>query len=190
MKNRLVGMAYIVITFFLVPFLLIMISGGSRSAIVDYKFANKNLVTGLTTYTVIEDQIDGDNGNIKRKIYSNLDKPDYSTDQKATFEKSVNKNDKTLFIGDELYILSSPGFCFDRNELKGKVSLCLKDIQSSYKVNETEIKECYIFDKTYYNLELVDSISEKIYVDIENSLVVKQEVYSKDGKLIEVTEIQ
>ena len=103
MKNRLVGMAYIVITFFLIPFLLIMISGGSRSAIVDYKFANKNLVTGLTTYTVIEDQIDGDNGNIKRKIYSNLDKPDYSTDQKATFEKSVNKNDKTLFIRSNNY---------------------------------------------------------------------------------------
>lgn len=189
MKNRLVGMAYIVITFFLIPFLLIMVSGGSKSTMLDYKFSNKNLISGSTSYTVIEDQIDTDKGIRNRKIFSDLESPEYTTDQEATNSKTISNSDKTISIGEDLYILSDPGFCFDREELKGKVELCVKDIQAKIKINNKDFGECYIYEKTYNNLELVDSISEKLYLDITNKLIIKKETFDKSGKLINIEEI-
>jgi len=191
MKNRLVGMAYIVVTFFLIPFLLIMVSGGSKPTVIDYATSTKDMISGITTYTIIEDQINGDDENVQRKIYSNLETFNYPpTDKQPTLEKLVSKTDKTISIGDDLYMLSDPGFCFDRSELKGKVKLCVEDIKPSFKLNETEIKNCYIYNKSYYNLDLVDSISEKLYLDVENSMIIKKETFDKTGKLIEVTELQ
>ena len=188
MKNRLVGMAYIVITFFLIPFLLIMVSN-NKSAIIDYRFENKNKIENTISYTVIEDELSSNSNAIQRKYYLNLDTLSYPVNAKPTIEKTVITTKNTLEIGDEIYLLSSIGYCFDREEIKGKTKLCLNDIKMGLKINEKTINSCYIYQKTYYNLAIVDSIYEMIYLDIDKKLVVKKEVFNKNGKNIYTQEI-
>ena len=188
MKNRMVGMAYIVVTFFLIPFLLIMVSG-SKSSMISYKMKNTDMITGTTKYTLIEDKINNGSSIISRKTFLNLDEPKNVGNIEGSMMTEVSKNNKTVSIGDDLYLLMNPGFCFDSDDVKGKVSLCIKDIKMSININEQEIKNCYIYNKTYENLELVDSISEAIYLDIDRMIIVKKEVFDRNGKLIYLEEI-
>ena len=187
MKNRLVGMAYIVITFFLIPFLLIMVSGGSRKEITSYKIKNYNIVENRTSYTVIEDNIE--DKVIKRKVYQNLEKPEYSLSDEPTSELDVSGLANTIILGEDLYLLSDLGFCFDRSESAGKVQLCVDEIIQGYKLNEHIVKNCYIYQKTHYNPSLVDSTYEKLYLDIENLIIVKTEIFDKNDKVIAKSEI-
>lgn len=185
MKNRLVGMAYIVVTFFLIPFLLILVSS-NKTTIIQYNFTTKEVVSNKQGFMIYEDELKKGEPGVTRSVYF-LDKMEDFDAAEATHSFHVHREENIINIGQNVYITSPIGYCFDREELKGKVRLCIADVLLNYEVNDVKLDTCYIYSKTYDQPELVDSIYEKEYLDIKKMMVVKKEVFDKTGKLIELT---
>ena len=74
--------------------------------------------------------------------------------------------------------------------MKGKIKLCVSEILPNYKINSQTIDTCYVFKKNYYDAVELDSISEKLYLDVKNLMIIKTETFDKNGNLINKKEIQ
>lgn len=185
MKNRLVGMAYIVVTFFLVPFLLILISS-NKTTIQQYNFTTKEVLRSKERFMIYEDELRKGEPGVVRSVYFLNRMEDFDAAE-ATHTFNVHRKQHIINIGSNVYITSPIGYCFDREELKGKVKLCISEVLLNYELNDVKLDTCYVYSKTYDQPELVDSIYEKEYLDIKKMMIVKKEVFDKSGKLIEST---
>lgn len=189
MKNRLVGMAYIVVTFFLIPFILILVSS-SPTVIKEYKFVKSDLVSKTITNTIFEDIVDKKSKTIERSIFEDVKDANNYDVSNPTFKIKSNRKGEIINIGSEIFMVSEVGYCFDKSGLKGKTKLCVSEIIPNFKLNSKTIDTCYVFSKVYYDLQSVDSISEKSYLDIKNLMIVKTETFDKKGKIIATEELQ
>lgn len=191
MKNRLVGMAYIVVTFFLIPFLLILVSG-SKSAINEYEFVTTEMVSGKKQYFVLKDKVRKGSSIIQRSIFKDVKDLNNYNLSNPTSSQDVYISNAVINIGKDLYMTSPVGFCFDRTELGRKVELCVKEMITDFNLNNHVIDTCFVFTKKHYNLTSIDSITDisYLYLDKKNLMIVKEEVFDKKQKLIKRTELK
>ena len=187
MKNRLAGMAYIVITFFLIPFLLILVSS-EKVKIKEYKFKTTNLISGEVNFFTCIDEKYKNSSSIKRKFFDGTSNLQDYKDLEPTDSIRIIKKDSVIHIGNNKYCISDIGFCFsDDNEQKTK--LCIENIISNYRINENIIiNKCVVFSK-YYQINKNLNI-EKLYLDIDNLIVFKKEILNNAGELIFTMELE
>ena len=61
----------------------------------------------------------------------------------------------------------------------------------NYKVNDTyTVDTCLVYRREFSDVISFDSTYEKLYLDINNLLIVKKELFDKDNKLTYIEEIQ
>jgi sodium-dependent phosphate cotransporter len=177
LKYRLVGFLYVLLTFFFIPFSLI--------------YFNKNTVTVQELTYRHTDFVTGENQSytILNKTY--LNQPitnwiQYESIQELETDplkiRTVYRRKNLLLINNELFELNKPGFCRDGEDEHGKFKTCIREILPSVTLPSSQLLDSvYVFERTWYQPDRVDSSMMAIYISASQNVVTKREVIGKRG---------
>lgn len=178
LKYRLAGFMYLLLTFFFIPFSLIYANKDAVS-IRELTYEKYDSLTNTRSYY-----------KVVAKTYENqpvsnwLVYDQFGTDQDSPQQIfSVYRRKKLLFINNELFEMSKPGFCRDSEEKSGKYQLCIREVLPRYVVNPNlSIDSVFVFEKHFYSSP--DSISTWIYVSGVENLMVRKEMRDPAGHVL------
>jgi sodium-dependent phosphate cotransporter len=185
LKYRLAGFLYVLLTFFFIPFSLIYFNKDSVTA-QELFYQRENLVSGeKQSYTVIN------------KIYLNQPITNWIQYEPATKTnidplnvQSVYRRKNLLLLNNELFEFNKSGFCRDGEDEHGKFKTCIREIIPSLTMGSSlKIDSVYVFVRTWYQPERVDSTSQMIYISASRNALVKKEIVGPQGKLISKEEL-
>jgi solute carrier family 34 (sodium-dependent phosphate cotransporter) len=180
LRNRLVGLGYLVLTFFVVPFLLIYFTKG-KIHIKQYTYIEEAASkAGLTKAA---------NDEIKNKFfYKQITFKEYRfEDENQQPEILVIQKGDSILLNRQVFRLKEKGFCWQGQDSEGKYAICIEDIKQNMQINESlRFAECFVFRKTYYNPDLY---SQRIYFATKANLILKREIINQKNKLVGLEEL-
>jgi solute carrier family 34 (sodium-dependent phosphate cotransporter) len=179
LKYRLTGFAYILVTFFFIPFSLIYINKNGVQ-VRELVYEKSNLITGKKSfYKIIAKTFE----NQPVASWSVYDQWRSDEDNPAQIF-SVYKRRNILFINNEFYELQKPGFCRDGETKEGKFQLCVRDVQPHMIINaQLTVDSVYVFERNFYK-PVVDSTSIWTYISGTENLPVRSETRDKSGRVL------
>lgn len=103
------------------------------------------------------------------------------TSQEPVQKFSVYRKANILMINDEVFELSSPGYCREGNDEVGKYRMCITDVQQSVTMSSTvTVDSVYTFDKLY-----ADSSRVQLLISATDNLVLKRVRTSSANAVLE-----
>ncbi len=177
LKYRLVGFLYLLLTFFFIPFSLIYFNKDSV-IIQELTYQHENLLTG-----------EKQSSTTLNKVYLNQPianwvhyEPTQQGISDALHVRTSYRRKNLLMLNNELFELNKPGFCHDGEDGHGKFKTCIREIMPSLSLNTSlSVDSVYVFERTWYEPEHVDSTSVLIYISSRNNLLVKKEIIDRKG---------
>ena len=185
LKYRLAGFLYVLLTFFFIPFSLIYFNKDSVTA-QELIYEQENFLTGKKlSYTIIN------------KTYLNQPitnwiqyEPVRKTENDPINIQTVYRRKNLLLLNNELFELNKPGFCRDGEDENGKFKTCIREIIPSLKMsNSLKLDSVYVFIRTWYQPERVDSTSQIIYISAIRNALARKETLGPNGSLIQREEL-
>jgi len=179
LRFRLAGFVFILLTFFFIPFSLIYFNQDSiRTSTITYAFEDGS---GKKTYTM-KTRTNTRNGNGEWVVYEG------SNTTSPAFIFPISTKNNSLFVGNELYLFTKPGFCWDGEDQSGHYEACIENIRTNLKINGT------VFDSVYvclfrYAQPLSDTSAQRIFLSRERQLILKREVLNPGDSVIASFEI-
>lgn len=177
LKYRVVGLVYLLATFFIIPFSLI--------------YLNRDVIE--TTTVVYETTGAGTKNAVKSKVVSriNLNTKSGQWIEFNPYDSSSNLPSKihplhfqnnVLFVKDNVFMFSKPGFCWDGEDEIGKYQCCITSVLSSLEILPLQtIDSVYVYSMKYY----ADSLNRStiLYLSPLVPVILKQEVRDSAGVL-------
>ncbi len=185
LKYRLIGFLYLLITFFIFPFTLIYLNKDSIT-VQELTYQRQTVTTGeIQTITIIN------------KIYTNQPisnwipfEPTQKTEADPIKTQSVYRRKNLLLINNELFELNKPDFCRDGEDEYGKFKTCVREILPALTLNSSlTYDSVYVFDRTWYQPERVDSTMMVIYISALKNGLLKKETFGANGNLLSKEEL-
>jgi len=185
LKYRLVGFLYVLLTFFFIPFSLIYFNKNSVT-VQELTYRHSNFVTGENqSYTIIN------------KTYLNQPitnwiqyEPIQELETDPLKIRTVYRRKNLLLINNELFELNKPGFCRDGEDAHGKFKTCIREILPSVTLPSSQLLDSvYVFERTWYQPDRVDSSTMAIYISASQNVVTKREVIGKRGTKLLLEEL-
>ena len=180
LKYRLVGLVYILLTFFFIPFSLIY-------------FHQDAIQTIDATY----EKSDSTNAKSEYRIVSKMNKRTMtgewvqyaSTDPASTAAPEmifpVSMKNKILFARQQMYLFNKPGFCWDGENKDGKFKSCIVEVLPHLKISDSlTFDSVYVYKRSYYTQPASDSIKTRLYISGIYHIVLQKETLSKNGDVI------
>jgi sodium-dependent phosphate cotransporter len=185
LKYRLAGFLYVLLTFFVIPFSLIYFNKHSVTA-QELIYQQEDLITEKKhSYSIIN------------KTY--LNQPitnwiQYEPARKANRDpltaQTVYRRKNLLLLNNELFELNKPGFCRDGEDEHGKYKTCIREILPAMKMNSSLVLDSvYVFVRTWYQPERVDSTTQMIYISATRNVMAKKETIGSTGSVIAKEEL-
>jgi sodium-dependent phosphate cotransporter len=139
LKYRLVGFVYILVTFFFIPFSLIYLNQGTvRTFNLRYRQADTlgdttiyRMICRINTTTEVGEWT---------KFYG----ADESHEPSIIYPVSVKNN--TLFVGNQMFMFSRAGFCWDDEDQDGRFQSCIERILPSLTVSGVAFDSVYVYN--------------------------------------------
>jgi hypothetical protein len=170
MRYRFIGFAYLLVTFFLLPFSLIYLN---RDAVQVTELTYQHTAQGRSTFSTV----------ISR-TYENPYLSSWSeyTGKPATEPAriySVYHRNNLLIINNEIFELNRVGFCRDGEDASGKYTLCIREILPSLQLTDRlTVDSIFVFDKRY---EHDPRAAVRSYIAARDYFLVKREVLDTAG---------
>jgi len=179
LKYRLAGFLYLLLTFFVIPFSLIYANKDAVS-IREITYERNDFVRHQKSYYKIISKTYENQQVSSWMVYDQLQKSEENPDQIF----SVYRRKNLLFINNELYELSKPGFCRDSEDKEGKYELCLRDVVPRFVITpDLSIDSVYVFEKRFYDPSGKGGATW-IYLSGLENLLVKKENRDGSGQVI------
>ncbi len=182
LKNRGFGFAYVMLVFFVIPFLLIYFSQG-KVFIRHYDYYQ----TENTTTTNIHPMSAQKSTTLLYRVNNFSDTPSL----RLTAENRqihASQSGDTLILNKQIFLNAKQEDCWQGTDQDGKYITCLTDIKAPYALNT--VARCdtsYVYTKTY--LYSKDKNTYTFYLDLERNIILKQEITNTQGKLISQEEL-
>jgi solute carrier family 34 (sodium-dependent phosphate cotransporter) len=174
LRNRMVGLGYLVLTFFAVPFLLIYFTKGKIH---------------IKQYTYIEEAVPKSVNEVKNKFfYKQITFKEYRfEDENQQPQILVIQKGDSILLNRQVFRLKEKGFCWQGQDSEGKYAICIEDIKQNIQISESlRFAECFVFRKTYFNPDLY---SQRIYFASKANLILKREIINQNNKLVGLEEL-
>ena len=180
LKYRLAGFLYVLLTFFFIPFSLIYFNKDSVT-VQELTYQHENLVTGeKQSYAIIN------------KTYLNQPitnwiqyEPSKNIESDPLKIRTVYRRKNLLLLNNELFELNKPGFCRDGEDENGKFKTCIREILPILSLSPTlSLDSVYVFERTWYQPERVDSTTMVIYISAGQNVLVKKETVGPEQALL------
>jgi sodium-dependent phosphate cotransporter len=167
LKYRLVGFVYILVTFFFIPFSLIYLNQGTvRTLNLRYR------QTGTPGDTKIYRMISRINTTTEVGEWTKFYGADETNEPSIIYPVSVKNN--TLFVGNQMFMFSRAGFCWDGEDQDGRFQSCIERILPSLILSGVDFDSVYV-----YNVERrgnQDSMRHRYYFSAPFKILLKHEV--------------
>lgn len=182
LKNRLVGFAYIFLTFFIIPFILIYSSKGLIN-VKEYNYIEPNQPVQSVNFEI------NNSGNYTEAkfFYKQLNvKPAwfgefYQGNNLITYQKG-----HAIYINKQKFELRSKSACWKDTDAIGNYEMCVLDILPQYQSHQNlDFKNCYIFTKKYSD----EKVIHKFYLAVSHKALIKHEVLDLSGELLASEEL-
>lgn len=180
LRYRLAGFLYVLLTFFFIPFSLIYFNKDSVS-VQELTYQTKNFATGEEqSFTVINKTYL--NQPITNWIQYEPAKTIASDPLKI---RTVYRKKNLLLLNNELFELNKPGFCHDGEDENGKFKTCIREILPVLTLSSSlSLDSIYVFERTWYQPERVDSSTMVIYISASQNILAKKEKVGPQGTLL------
>ncbi len=178
MKYRMVGFAYLLLTFFIIPFSLIY---WNRNAVAVTELTYQRLEGGIRSNTTVITR------TFQNQFISSwTEYPGEQTSGPSRIYSVYHKNN-LLIINNELFEMNRPGFCRDGEDSGGKFTMCIKEILPLFQLTSgLSVDSVYVFEKKYERQDLPITLS---YISAENYLLVKRETRDSLEQVILLEEL-
>jgi solute carrier family 34 (sodium-dependent phosphate cotransporter) len=170
MQYRFIGFAYLLVTFFLLPFSLIYFN---RDAVQVTELTYQHVAQGRSTFSTVIS-----------KTYENPYLSSWSeyagkpATEPARFYSVYHRNN-LLIINNEIFELNRVGFCRDGEDASGKYTLCIREILPSLPLTDRlTVDSIFVFDKRY---EHNPRAAIRSYIGAHDYFLVKREVLDTAG---------
>lgn len=172
LKYRLVGLLYLLVMFFFLPFTLIYFN---RNAVSVTELTYQRVSGAQThTYTVIT-------RTMKNKSMGTWTLNE-GGDTQAPGVYSVYRRRNLLIINNELYELNRPGFCRDGEDNGGRFNMCIREYVPSMTLHPGfAVDSVFVFEKNYST----GKPSYWSYVSASDNVLVKKETRDSTGFVLE-----
>jgi sodium-dependent phosphate cotransporter len=179
LRYRLAGFLYLLLTFFVIPFSLIYANKDAVS-IREITYEKNDFVSHRKSYYTIISKTYENQHVSSWMVYDQLQKDAENPDQIF----SVYRRKNLLFINNELYELSKPGFCRDSEDKEGKYQLCLRDVLPHFAVTpDISLDSVYVFEKRFYDPSGT-AAATWIYLSGAENMLVKKENRDGSGQVL------
>ncbi|TAF64699.1 MAG: hypothetical protein EAZ55_10700 [Cytophagales bacterium] len=173
LQTRFVGVAYIALVFFILPFLLIYFSRD---------------VVQLKRYNYIAYQ-KNDSKAIQKYLYQELNTQEKAIAFAHPLEKDIITYDqKDTLIFNDTYLLKNKleGNCWKGKDEKGEYEICLEKNESLQILNIANKQlNVNIYRKTYQLNQAQKFYQIRYFIDMQRKLIVRYELYNEKGLFIE-----
>jgi len=183
LKYRLAGFLYVLLTFFFIPFSLIYFNKDSVS-IRELTYQHEVYPSGeKKSYTIINKTF------LNQPISSWVQyEPKRSSDSLRVHTAYRRKN--LFLLNNELFELNKPGFCRDDEDANGKFKTCIREILPVLTLSShLSFDSVYVFERTWYLPERVDSTTLLIYISATQNVIAKKEIVGPRGAMLSKEEL-
>jgi len=178
LRYRLVGLLYLLLMFFFIPFSLIYFN---RNAVAITELTYQRTENTQTSYFTVITK------TFEKQTMSNLIVYPDEKNSEPSMIYSVYRRNNLLIINNELFELNKPGFCRDGQDKNGKFEMCIRDIIPSLIINsEITVDSVYVFEKRYDTQPNGLTFS---FISSPSNLLVKKEIRDTLGMIISKEEL-
>lgn len=180
LKYRLVGLLYILLTFFFIPFSLIYFNQDTIQT-VESTYEKTDSTGSKNTYSIISKMN-------KRTLTGEWIQ--YASSEPLPGEEPemifpVSLKNSILFAKQQMYLFNEPGFCWDGENKEGKFKSCIVEILPNLKITPAlSFDSVYVYTRSYYDQPTADSIRNRIYISAIYHIVLEKETLSQTGAVI------
>ena len=166
LKYRLAGFVFLLLTFFFIPFSLIYLNQGQTKTLTltyqkhqkadekQYRIRVKtNQRTGSGEWSYFEGELAQEN-------------------EEPTLIFPVSLKNRSLFVGDRMYLMNKPGFCWDGENQDGKFEACVDSIIPRMPQADQLFDSVYVFRFKYHT---PDSITHTYYLSARHRIVLRHQ---------------
>ena len=174
LKYRLVGFLFLLLTFFFIPFSLIYFN---QDSIQTYHLTyEKNEANDPSSYYRIVARIN------KRKQsgeWSQYQGKESVTGEEPSLIYPVSVKNTTLFVGDKMFLLDRPGFCWDGTDDQGQYNACIDRIVKRLDLSSYTFDSVYVCSVKYQKSS--DSTIHRYFISAPLKLMLQHEVIQHDS---------
>ncbi len=182
LQYRLAGFLFLLLTFFFIPFSLIYFNQDS-----------------IQTYHLTYETRAADNSQSFYRIVARMDKRKQSgewsqfpgelpvTGEEPSLIYPVSVQNNTLFVGEKMFLLDRPGFCWDGEDEKGLYNACIDKILKQMQVSSQTFDSVYICTVKYAASK--DSVTHRYYISAPLRLMLQHDVLRSDSITINTEKV-
>lgn len=174
LKRKLVGIVYIGITFFVLPFLLIYAT-------------NKSIKIQEYTYSRQSNPIINPDKSNERLYYRQTNLKNSWLEQTALNQSiKVSLNNGKIYLNKEVFYLGKQGDCWTAEDKVGLYKTCILKIKDNY-IGQAQqnLGKCFIYEKKYLN----STNKLRIFIATKKRVVFRYELLDKKNKIIGTEEL-
>lgn len=185
LKYRLVGLVYILLTFFFIPFSLIYFNQDSYKVLeITYQ---KTDTTGVKTLYQIVSKM-----NVRSQsgewVQYNSAKAEANQDPIMISPTYVKNN--IFFVKKQMFLFNKPGFCWDGENSDEKFKSCIDEVLPHIQLaSGLKFDSVYVYTRAYYQEANQNSNKVRIFISAPFRVIVKRETLSYHNKVIANEEI-
>ncbi len=169
LRYRLAGFVFLLLTFFFIPFSLIYFNQDSLKTIhLTYKRTADN---GISYYRIVSRTNTRNNAG----EWTKFEGKESDANEEPSLIYPVYVKNNSLFIGDQIFLLNKPGFCWDGEDDFGKYKACIEKVISRYQISTYTFDSVFVCNLKYVNSE-VDCLISKIYLSANDKIILKRQV--------------
>lgn len=177
LQYRVVGLIYLLATFFIIPFSLIYLNRDS----IEVTTAVYETTSPINTSVIKSKIVSRINLTTKNGQWTEYNPYD-SNSNTPTKIYPLSFQNKVLFVKDNMYLFEEPGFCWDGEDDFGKYQCCVTSILPSLEVLPTlSMDSVYIYTVKYYGDTL--HRTTHLYLNATIPVILKQEIRDSTGIL-------
>lgn len=168
-KYRLAGFVYLLSTFFFVPFVLIYFH---QDTVASYRLVYET-PTGTYRSTF---RLNSQTGQGEWIRYEETSAAGPSRIDPIAFRN------RTLFVGEAMFLFSRPGFCWDAEEKGSRVQTCVMEILPTFTIGKSVFDSVYVFRQQ----PMADSVPADhwYYFSASQKLLLMHEADSGAGRMV------
>lgn len=178
LQYRLVGLVYILMMFFFIPFSLIYLNQDSIK-VVEITYEKTDTANTKSFYRIVSKI------NERNQSGEWLQYPSIQGELNEQPEKiyPVSVKDNILFAKHQMFLFNRPGFCWDGENDDGKFKSCIEEILPGFSLGDSlQFDSVYVYERTYYN-STPDSLKVKLYISAVHRILLKKETFFENRKV-------
>lgn len=169
LKYRLVGLVYLLATFFFIPFTLIYINQDSVQTL-RLTYENSDSVDVKSYYRIVART----NMRTQQGEWSRFEGREGNANEAPALIYPVYMNNTTLFVGDQMFLFNRPGFCWDVEKDSTKFKSCVEKILPSFTLSNHTFDSVYIYKVQPHAIG--DSVIHRYYFSAPYRILLQHEV--------------